>query len=128
MALLRKSCKTMAHEVTHIFGLRHCIYYSCIMNGNNGTEFAPLHLCPICLRKLQSAAAFDIYKRYRNMERYYARHGWGALEEFVQQRQLAMIYGKGQGEGGGKYRIKEPQELLKATVRSLDEVIAAASL
>ena len=38
------------------------------------------------------------------------------------------VGGKGQGEGGGKYRIKEPQELLKATVRSLDEVIAAASL
>ena len=28
----------------------------------------------------------------------------------------------------GKYRIKEPQELLKASVRSIDDVIAAVSL
>ena len=38
------------------------------------------------------------------------------------------VGGKSQGEGGGKYRIKEPQELLKASVRSLDDVIAAASI
>ena len=38
------------------------------------------------------------------------------------------VGGKSQGEGGGKYRIKEPQELLKASVRSIDDVIAAVSL
>merc|ERR1711959_545542 len=40
--MLKKSCKTMAHEVTHILGVRHCIYFHCIMNGNNGNEETPL--------------------------------------------------------------------------------------
>ena len=31
------------------------------------------------------------------------------------------------GEGGGKYRVKEPQDLLKAAVLSLDGVLAAAA-
>ena len=28
------------------------------------------------------------------------------------------------GEGGGQYRVKEPQELLKAAVRSIEVVLA----
>ena len=23
------------HEIGHMFGIKHCIYYSCCMNGNN---------------------------------------------------------------------------------------------
>ena len=34
------------------------------------------------------------------------------------------VGGKSQGEGGGKYRIKEPQALLKAAVASIDTVLA----
>ena len=30
------------------------------------------------------------------------------------------------GEGGGKYRIKEPQDLLKRAVRSIEGVLTAA--
>ena len=31
----KRSCHTMAHEISHMFGLKHCIYYECIMNGSN---------------------------------------------------------------------------------------------
>jgi hypothetical protein len=34
------------------------------------------------------------------------------------------VGGKAQGEGGGKYRIKEPQALLKAAIASIDDVLA----
>ena len=34
------------------------------------------------------------------------------------------VGGKAQGEGGGKYRVKEPQALLKAAIASIDEVLA----
>ena len=37
------------------------------------------------------------------------------------------VGGKAQGGGGGQYRIKEPQELLKATVRSIDDVLAVVA-
>ena len=32
------------------------------------------------------------------------------------------------GEGGGKYRVKEPQALLEAAVSAIDEVLTAISL
>jgi len=51
-----RACKTMSHEISHMFGIRHCIYYECLMNGSNKIEEAdvkPAWLCPVCLRKLK---------------------------------------------------------------------------
>ena len=65
--LLRRSCKVLAHETSHMFGLAHCIYLNCLMNGSNHlaeSDRRPLHLCPVCLRKLQSSIGFDLLKRY----------------------------------------------------------------
>ena len=64
----------MAHEITHMFGVRHCVHYKCLMNGSNHLEEAekkPLYLCVICLRKLQSNIKFDIYERYLKLSEYY---------------------------------------------------------
>jgi len=33
--ILYRACKVMVHELGHMFGVKHCIYYSCIMNGSN---------------------------------------------------------------------------------------------
>jgi len=63
-----RSVKVMVHEIGHMFGRRHCIYYSCVMNGSNHMQEnlkKPMELCPICLRKLQSNLKFDILERYR---------------------------------------------------------------
>ena len=46
----------LCHEATHCFGVRHCVYASCIMNGSNHLEEAesrPFSACPVDLRKLQ---------------------------------------------------------------------------
>ncbi|XP_060058632.1 archaemetzincin-2 isoform X2 [Erinaceus europaeus] len=71
--LLLRSCKTLAHEIGHIFGLRHCQWLACLMQGSNHLEEAdrrPLNLCPICLRKLQCAIGFDIIERYKALVRW----------------------------------------------------------
>ncbi|XP_061160559.1 arylsulfatase G-like isoform X1 [Syngnathus typhle] len=65
--LLLRSCKTMTHEIGHMFGMRHCQWLSCVMQGSNHLEESdrrPLELCPICLRKLQTSAGFNIAERY----------------------------------------------------------------
>jgi archaemetzincin len=65
---LLRSCKVLAHETGHMFGIKHCVYYACLMNGSNSmpeTDAQPLHLCPVCLRKLQWSVGFDAIKRYR---------------------------------------------------------------
>jgi bacterioferritin len=32
---LRRSCKVLAHEIGHMFGLSHCVFFHCLMNGSN---------------------------------------------------------------------------------------------
>ena len=68
---LKRSCGTMVHEITHMFGIKHCIYYECTMNGTNGNfESAGrscVTLCPVCLVKLQMNIKFDAKTRYEKM-------------------------------------------------------------
>ena len=33
--ILFRACKVMLHEIGHMFGLKHCIYYECLLNGCN---------------------------------------------------------------------------------------------
>lgn len=64
--ILKRSCKVLAHETGHMFGLMHCVFFECLMNGSNHlgeTDARPMHLCPVCLRKLQLCADFDLVKR-----------------------------------------------------------------
>jgi archaemetzincin len=52
---LRRTLGTATHELGHILGMAHCIAFSCLMNGSNHQQERdrrPLHLCPVCLRKL----------------------------------------------------------------------------
>lgn len=77
--MLRRSCKVLTHELGHMFGLEHCIYYDCVMNGSNHLAEAdaqPVHLCPVCLRKLQLSVRFDAVARYRELAKFYAEQGW----------------------------------------------------
>jgi archaemetzincin len=68
--LLRRSLRVLAHETCHMFGIEHCIWYRCLMNGSNHlaeSDARPLHLCPVDLRKLQWSVGFDIAERYRRL-------------------------------------------------------------
>jgi archaemetzincin len=52
---LRRTLATASHETGHILGMAHCTAYACLMNGSNHQEEKdrrPMHLCPVCLRKL----------------------------------------------------------------------------
>ncbi|MCW8131423.1 MAG: hypothetical protein KIS92_13825 [Planctomycetota bacterium] len=73
LALLR-ACKVLNHEAGHIFGLKHCIFYQCSMNGSNSlkeTDAAPIHFCPVCHRKILWSIGFDPLKRYTDLEAFY---------------------------------------------------------
>jgi len=76
--VLRRSCKVLAHEICHLFGMSHCIYFHCLMNGSNHlqeSDARPLHLCPVCLRKLWTAVGFDLVERYRALEAFFSSVG-----------------------------------------------------
>jgi len=66
--LLRRSCKVLAHETSHMFGIQHCTFFNCLMNGSNHLDESdrrPLHLCPLDLRKLHYSIGFNVEHRYR---------------------------------------------------------------
>jgi archaemetzincin len=91
--LLRRSCAVLAHETGHMFGLRHCIYFDCVMNGSNSlaeSDKRSLHLCPVCLRKLYDSIRFDPARRYRELARFYREQHWEAEGAWC-ERQLEKI-------------------------------------
>ena len=74
---LRRACKVLNHEMGHMFGLTHCVFYRCSMNGSNSleeTDGAPIHFCPICHRKLMWNLNFDPEKRFTQLEQFYRSH------------------------------------------------------
>jgi len=87
--LLRRSCKVLAHETGHMFGLAHCTYFSCLMNGSNHLAEAdrrPLHLCPVCLRKLQWSIGFDVLKRYSALQGVYRTNEFTDEADWLMRR------------------------------------------
>ena len=68
--ILLRSCRLLTHEIGHLLGIDHCIYYGCLMNGSGHLEedfSQPLFLCPIDLRKLSQLVGFDIIQRYEQL-------------------------------------------------------------
>jgi archaemetzincin len=52
---LRRTVGLAVHETGHVFGMPHCIAYSCRMNGSNHlaeSDRRPLEYCPECLPKI----------------------------------------------------------------------------
>ena len=77
--LLRRSCKVLVHETGHMFGLMHCVYFRCVLNGSNHLKESnsrPVHLCPVCLHKLQYSTGLDVVKRYGRLFHFYRKSGF----------------------------------------------------
>jgi archaemetzincin len=89
LLLLRRSCKILAHEASHMFGIEHCIWFRCTVNGCNHIDEldgAPLHLCPVDLRKLQWSVGFDVMERYRGLRDFYRQAGLKDEAEWIEKR------------------------------------------
>jgi archaemetzincin len=79
MVLLRRSCKVLAHETAHMFGLAHCIFSNCVMNDSSHLDESdrrPMHLCPVCLRKLQFSVGFYVVQRHEKLAGFYEAVGF----------------------------------------------------
>ena len=87
--ILQRSCRTLAHEIGHIFGMQHCIYFKCPVNGSNNldeSDSRPMQLCPVCLRKLHSTIGFDPVARDRRLIEIYKQLGFDSEAEWTKHR------------------------------------------
>jgi archaemetzincin len=77
--------KTTSHELCHMFSIKHCRIYECLMNGANHLQEAdrtPLWLCPECLAKLQWCIRFRLIERYRLLNEFFGKKGFDKESEF----------------------------------------------
>ncbi len=92
--VLERGAKVMAHELGHMHGLLHCIYFDCLMNGANSLpemDAAPHALCPVCLRKLQSSRGFEVLPRYVRLKSFYDERGMRAAAAFTKRRVQLLL-------------------------------------
>jgi len=91
--VLGRAAKVLTHEMGHMFGIHHCIHYECNMGGVNHLEEAdatPMHLCPVCLRKLYHAVRFDPAERYEALAEFYRENGFKDEEKWVAKEAAAV--------------------------------------
>ena len=87
--MLQRCCKLLVHEVAHILGLDHCIWYSCCMNGSGHLDEdfrQSMHLCPVDLRKLQTLIGFDVLERYHKLKEFFDKYGLESETEWTRRR------------------------------------------
>jgi archaemetzincin len=74
---LRRIIKTSAHEIGHMFKMKHCTHALCVMNGVNSlseSDSRPNTLCSVCLKKMAWNLKFDNKERFKKLILFYEKH------------------------------------------------------
>lgn len=94
---LRRCCMVLAHEVTHLFGIKHCIFAKCLMNGSNHldeSESRPFAICPVDLRKildsLKPTGGLCLEQRELNILAFFVKYGLEEDAALSRKRLLVM--------------------------------------
>lgn len=90
---LLRTLKIAAHETGHMFSVKHCTKYECVMNGTNSlleSDRHPLDVCPECTAKLCWAAGADPRERYARLADFCARHGLTAEQHLFEESARAL--------------------------------------
>jgi archaemetzincin len=92
--IMRRTLMVISHELGHAFGISHCTWYSCAMNGSNHLEEAdrrPLHLCPVDLRKLHRSVGLDLRERYERLAAFYREIDFDDDAEWIDEQLARAI-------------------------------------
>lgn len=75
---LQRTLKIAAHETGHMFSMRHCTKYECVMSGTNHvaeTDRRPVDACPECTAKICWLSDIDIVARYKKLAEFFRKNG-----------------------------------------------------
>ncbi|HEX8853104.1 MAG TPA: hypothetical protein VF754_06435, partial [Pyrinomonadaceae bacterium] len=85
--VLLRTMKIAAHETGHMFSVRHCTKYECVMCGSNHineTDRRPVELCPECMAKICWATNTDPLTRYNSLAAFFAEQDFPAERKFFE--------------------------------------------
>jgi archaemetzincin len=75
---LRRLLKIAAHETGHMFSIKHCTKYECVMSGTNylgETDSRPIDACPECMAKICWLSDVSPKDRYERLAAYCRKNG-----------------------------------------------------
>ncbi len=75
---LIRTLKIAAHETGHMFSMRHCKKYECLMSGTNHlqeTDRRPIDACPECTAKICWLSDVDQKERYTKLADFCRKNG-----------------------------------------------------
>ena len=90
---LDRTLKISAHETGHMFSMRHCKKYECLMSGTNGleeTDRRPLDTCPECTMKIAWAIPYQPAERYKNLTEFWRRQKRSGEEKSMMEKMHAV--------------------------------------
>ena len=90
---LLRTLKIAAHETGHMFSIRHCTKYECVMCGSNHigeTDRRPVEVCPECMAKICWATAAHPLERYEKLTAFFAAQGFTEEQRFYEALIKAM--------------------------------------
>eukprot|EP00929_Paragymnodinium_shiwhaense_P086454 TRINITY_DN46977_c0_g1_i1.p1 TRINITY_DN46977_c0_g1~~TRINITY_DN46977_c0_g1_i1.p1 ORF type:complete len:593 (+),score=98.48 TRINITY_DN46977_c0_g1_i1:121-1899(+) len=85
--------KMMLHSITHMFGVLHCCFFRCLMNGASTVDEldrTPAFLCAMCLKKLHHVLCFEPLDRYVRLSHAWNRAGCQGIARWYEMR-VALI-------------------------------------
>jgi archaemetzincin len=75
---LSRTLKIAVHETGHMFSIRHCTKYECVMSGTNHlgeTDRRPIDACPECTAKICWLSDANTAIRFRRLAEFCRRNG-----------------------------------------------------
>lgn len=85
---LRRTLKTAIHETGHMFSMKHCTLYECLMCGSNSMEESdnrPMRLCPQCLPKLSHATGVKIESHFTKLGKIFMKYDLNEEAKYCQK-------------------------------------------
>ena len=90
---LLRTLKIAAHETGHMFSMRHCTKYECLMSGTNHlneTDSRPIDACPECSAKICWLTDVDQKTRYTKLADFCQKNGLNKEADEFTRKHLAL--------------------------------------
>jgi archaemetzincin len=94
---LDRTLKIAMHETGHMFSIKHCTKYNCLMSGSNHLgelDRRPLDVCPECMAKIAWGLKYDLVERYGRLAAFWGRSGRPVEQKRMLAKAAALETGK----------------------------------